>query len=140
VGGTLYSFCCFSLYLFAYHLYVINHIGMAAIAALASIFLIGYTGQISLGHGAFVGVGAYAAAILATQVHFPSGSLLYLQGNHCLCGRGIGIPSVRLKHLYLTIATLAGQFILQYLFRFMGKPHQGTRGHYVASCLPLDSM
>jgi branched-chain amino acid transport system permease protein len=100
-----------------YHLYVINHIGMAAIAAIGLNILIGYTGQISLGHGAFVGVGAYAAAILATQAHFPFWLSVISAGViTAFVGVVFGIPSVRLKHLYLTIATLAGQFILQYLF------------------------
>ncbi len=52
-----------------YVLYVINHIGIAAIAAIGLNILIGYTGLISLGHGAFFGVGAYSAAILATAFH-----------------------------------------------------------------------
>ena len=100
-----------------YHLYVINHIGIAAIAAIGLNILIGYTGQISLGHGAFFGVGAYAAAILATAVGFPFWlSVLSAGVITALVGVVFGIPSVRLKHLYLTIATLAGQFILQYLF------------------------
>jgi len=100
-----------------YFLYIINHIGMAAIAAIGLNILIGYTGQISLGHGAFFGVGAYAAAILATAVGFPFWlSILCAGFITALVGMLFGIPSVRLKHLYLTIATLAGQFILQYLF------------------------
>jgi branched-chain amino acid transport system permease protein len=100
-----------------YHLYVINHIGMAAIAAIGLNILIGYTGQISLGHGAFFGVGAYAAAILATRVGFPFWLSVISAGViTALVGVVFGIPSVRLKHLYLTIATLAGQFILQHLF------------------------
>jgi branched-chain amino acid transport system permease protein len=100
-----------------YHLYVINHIGMAAIAAIGLNILIGYTGQISLGHGAFFGVGAYSAAILATAVGFPFWLSVISAGViTALVGVVFGIPSVRLKHLYLTIATLAGQFILQYIF------------------------
>jgi branched-chain amino acid transport system permease protein len=100
-----------------YLLYVINHIGMAAIAAIGLNILIGYTGQISLGHGAFFGVGAYAAAILATAVGFPFWLSVIAAGViTAFVGMVFGIPSVRLKHLYLTIATLAGQFILQYLF------------------------
>jgi len=100
-----------------YLLYVINHIGMAAIAAIGLNILIGYTGQISLGHGAFFGVGAYAAAILATAVGFPFWLSVIAAGViTALVGMIFGIPSVRLKHLYLVIATLAGQFILQYLF------------------------
>jgi len=100
-----------------YTLYVINHIGMAAIAAIGLNILIGYTGQISLGHGAFFGVGAYSAAILSTAVGFPFWVSVICAGLiTALVGMVFGIPSVRLKHLYLTIATLAGQFILQYLF------------------------
>ncbi|HOW57260.1 MAG TPA: hypothetical protein PKZ12_04615, partial [Smithellaceae bacterium] len=45
----------------SYMLYIINTIGIAAIAVIGLNILIGYTGQISLGHGAFFGVGAYAA-------------------------------------------------------------------------------
>ena len=61
-------------------------------------------------------MGAYAAAILATAVGFPfwlsvpCGGLIT-----ALVGMIFGLPSIRLKHLYLTIATLAGQFIIQYL-------------------------
>ncbi len=99
-----------------YVLYVINHIGIAAIAAIGLNILIGYTGQISLGHGAFFGVGAYSAAILTTVVGFPFWlSILSAGLITALVGMIFGIPSLRLKHLYLTIATLAGQFIIQYL-------------------------
>ncbi|OGP92410.1 MAG: hypothetical protein A2156_14555 [Deltaproteobacteria bacterium RBG_16_48_10] len=100
-----------------YTLYVINHIGIAAIAAIGLNLLIGYTGQISLGHGAFFGVGAYAAAILGTDAGFPFWLSLPCAGLiTALVGMVFGIPSARLKHLYLTIATLAGQFIIQYIF------------------------
>jgi branched-chain amino acid transport system permease protein len=101
----------------AYTLYIINTIGIFAIAAIGLNLLIGYTGQISLGHGAFFGVGAYSAAILATKVGVPfliavpAGGVIT-----ALVGMVFGIPSVRLKHLYLCIATLAGQIILDYVF------------------------
>jgi branched-chain amino acid transport system permease protein len=99
-----------------YTLYVINNIGTAAIAAIGLNLLIGYTGQISLGHGAFFGVGAYTAAILATRVGFPFWSSVLAAGcMTALVGMVFGIPSVRLKHLYLCIATLAGQFIIEYV-------------------------
>src|SRR4030043_19025 len=99
-----------------YTLYVINHIGIAAIAAIGLNLLIGFTGQISLGHGAFFGVGAYSAAILATTLKFPFWLSVPAAGVITACvGVVFGIPSIRLKHLYLTIATLAGQFIIQYL-------------------------
>lgn len=112
-----------------YLLYIINHIGIAAIAAIGLNILIGYTGQISLGHGAFFGVGAYGAAILSTKLGFPF--WLSLVGGGIitsLIGMIFGIPSARLKHLYLTIATLAGQFILQYLFVTWESLTQGPLG------------
>lgn len=101
----------------AYVLYIINSIGIYAIAAIGLNLLIGYTGQISLGHGAFFGVGAYAAAILATKAGVPFIIAVPAAGFiTALVGMIFGIPSIRLKHLYLTIATLAGQFILEYVF------------------------
>ncbi|MBT8491270.1 MAG: branched-chain amino acid ABC transporter permease, partial [Deltaproteobacteria bacterium] len=62
-------FACVPVISGPYVLYVINIIGIASIAAIGLNILVGYTGQISLGHGAFFGVGAYAGAILATALH-----------------------------------------------------------------------
>jgi branched-chain amino acid transport system permease protein len=99
-----------------YILYILNTIGIYAIAAIGLNILIGYTGQISLGHGAFFGVGAYTAAILVTKLNTPFWISLPAAGLvTSLVGMIFGIPSVRLKHLYLTIATLAGQFIIEYV-------------------------
>ncbi|MBU2499112.1 MAG: branched-chain amino acid ABC transporter permease [Proteobacteria bacterium] len=100
-----------------YTLYILNLIGIYAIAAVGLNILVGYTGQISLGHGAFFGVGAYAAAILATKASLPFFLCLVASG-FVTAGVGIifGLPSARLKHLYLLIATLAGQFIIEYVF------------------------
>ena len=100
----------------AYTLYIINIIGIYTIAAIGLNLLIGYTGQISLGHGAFFGVGAYTAAILATKAGFPFWAALPAAGlMTAAVGMVFGLPSVRLKHLYLCIATLAGQFIIEYV-------------------------
>lgn len=112
-----------------YMLYVLNTIGIAAIAAIGLNILIGYTGQISLGHGAFFGVGAYAAAILATQLGvgfyfaIPAAGIIT-----ALVGMIFGIPSGRLKGLYLTIATLAGQFIIEYVLIHWDALTKGTMG------------
>ena len=115
-----------------YHLYVINHIGIAAIAAIGLNILIGYTGQISLGHGAFFGVGAYSAAILATAAGFPFWLSVPSAGLiTALVGMIFGIPSVRLKHLYLTIATLAGQFIIQYILVTWVSLTKGAEGIFL---------
>jgi branched-chain amino acid transport system permease protein len=112
-----------------YMLYILNTIGIAAIAAIGLNILIGYTGQISLGHGAFFGVGAYAAAILATRLGvgfyaaIPAAGLIT-----ALIGMIFGIPSGRLKGLYLTIATLAGQFIIEYVLIQWESLTKGTMG------------
>jgi branched-chain amino acid transport system permease protein len=112
-----------------YMLYIFNTIGIAAIAAIGLNILIGYTGQISLGHGAFFGVGAYAAAILATRlglgfyIAIPAAGIIT-----ALIGMIFGIPSGRLKGLYLTIATLAGQFIIEYVLIHWDGLTKGTMG------------
>lgn len=112
-----------------YTLYIINLIGIASIAAIGLNILVGFTGQISLGHGAFFGVGAYSAAILATFVGFPLYlSVLFAGVITALVGMVFGIPSLRLKHLYLAIATLAGQFILQYIFVHWSSLTRGPEG------------
>ena len=115
--GLLLLFCVIPFISSPYVLYLLNTIGIWAIAAIGLNLLIGYTGQISLGHGAFFGVGAYAAAILVTRANFPFWLAVPAAGFvTAAVGMCFGIPSVRLKHLYLTIATLAGQFIIEYVF------------------------
>jgi len=100
----------------AYILYVVNNVGIYAIAAVGLNLLIGFTGQISLGHGAFFGVGAYAGAILATRGGLPFFLAVPIAGVvSAAVGMVFGLPSARLKHLYLCIATLAGQFIIEYV-------------------------
>jgi branched-chain amino acid transport system permease protein len=112
-----------------YTLFIVNKIGIYAIAAIGLNILIGYTGQISLGHGAFFGVGAYAAAILATKLHFPFLLALPLAGIITAgIGMVFGIPSLRLKHLYLTIATLAGQLIIEYVIAHWESLTNGAEG------------
>lgn len=112
-----------------YLLYVINSIGIAAIAAIGLNILVGYTGQISLGHGAFFGVGAYGAAWLATRGDVPFLMAVPAAGLiTALIGLIFGLPSSRLKGLYLTIATLAGQFIIEYVLVHWETVTKGTMG------------
>lgn len=112
-----------------YLLYVVNMIGIAAIATVGLNILVGFTGQISLGHGAFFGVGAYTAAILATRFQVPLIFAIPAAGlMTALIGMVFGIPSGRLKGLYLTIATLAGQIIIEYLLVHWESLTQGTMG------------
>jgi len=112
-----------------YFLYILNNIGILAIAAIGLNILIGYTGQISLGHGAFFGVGAYAGAILATRFGLPFYICIGAAGFiTAMIGMIFGIPSGRLKGLYLTIATLAGQFIIEYVLIQWESLTKGTMG------------
>lgn len=112
-----------------YALYIFISVGIYAIAAIGLNILIGYTGQISLGHGAFFGVGAYAAAVLATRFEMPFIAALPLAGLiTALIGMVFGLPSSRLKGLYLTIATLAGQFIIEYTLIHWESVTMGTMG------------
>lgn len=116
-----------------YLLYLANLVGIFAIAALGLNILTGYTGQISLGHAGFVGVGAYATAILATRLGLPFWLALPAGGAAaCLVGAAVGVPSLRIKGLYLAIATLAAQVIFEWVFTNWTGVTGGIRGLNVA--------
>ena len=89
-----------------------------AIAALGLNILTGYAGQVSLGTGGFMAVGAYAVYKLMTA--FPDVSIVIhvlLAGLITACvGVLFGLPSLRIKGFYLAVATLAAQFFLVWLF------------------------
>ena len=89
-----------------------------AIAALGLNILTGYAGQVSLGTGGFMAVGAYAVYKLMTS--FPDVSILIhiLLAGAITAGVGVlfGLPSLRIKGFYLAVATLAAQFFLVWLF------------------------
>ncbi len=96
-----------------YPVFLMNQIGIATIGALGLNLLVGYTGQISLGQGAFLAVGAYTAGVLTTKLGVPWYlTLLIAPVFTALVGAVFGIPSLRLKGLYLAIATLAAQEII----------------------------
>lgn len=99
-----------------YYLSLVNLAAIAVVGALGLNLLVGYTGQISIGHGAFMSVGAYTAANLAVRLGFPFWLCLPLGGLAAAgVGAVVGIPSLRIKGLYLAIATLAGQLIIEWL-------------------------
>ncbi|HET8576316.1 MAG TPA: branched-chain amino acid ABC transporter permease [Methylomirabilota bacterium] len=98
-----------------YYLSIVNLVSIATVGALGLNILVGYTGQISIGHGAFMSVGAYTAANLAVRFGFPFWISLPLGGLMAAAvGAVVGIPSLRIKGLYLAIATLAGQLIIEW--------------------------
>ena len=98
-----------------YYLSVANLVFVAIIGALGLNILVGYTGQVSIGHGAFMSVGAYTAANLAIRLGSPWPVNLLAGGlMAALVGAVVGVPSLRIKGLYLAIATLAGQVIIEW--------------------------
>lgn len=87
------------------------------IAALGLNLVVGFTGQISLGHAAFFGFGAFASAWLNNTTGIPVFFCIPLAGAMTMAvGLIVGIPAGRIKGLYLAIATLASQFILEDFF------------------------
>jgi len=98
-----------------YWLDVVNRCAIAAIAAIGLNILTGFTGQISLGNAAFLAVGAYATAAMTTRLGLPFAMTIPLAGcAAALVGMVFGIPSLRLKGLYLAMATLAAHFIVEF--------------------------
>lgn len=117
-----------------YMLYVANMIGFAIIGAIGLNLLTGFTGQISLGHAAFIGVGAYTSAILVTRLGFSFWLSIPFAGLvSAAAGMIIGIPSLRVKGLYLCIATLAAQFIFEFIFIHWESMTKGITGIHVPS-------
>ncbi len=102
--------------------YLVNALFMPfliyAIAAIGLNILTGYAGQVSLGTGGFMAVGAYACYKLMTA--FPDVNILIhvvlAGGITALVGTAFGLPSLRIKGFYLAVATLAAQFFLVWLF------------------------
>jgi branched-chain amino acid transport system permease protein len=89
-----------------------------ALAALGLNILTGYAGQLSLGTGGFMAVGAYSAFKLSTAFPGLNILLVFLLAGLVAAGVGLlfGIPSLRIKGFYLAVATLAAQFFLIWLF------------------------
>ncbi|WP_376788488.1 branched-chain amino acid ABC transporter permease [Thermoflexus sp.] len=98
-----------------YWLNLANQIALATIGAIGLNILVGYTGQISLGQGAFMAVGAYGAGLLTVRLGVPWWASIPLAALvTAAVGTVFGLPSLRLKGLYLAIATLAAQEIVEW--------------------------
>lgn len=122
------------LYLNNYLLSLANLTGIAIIGAMGLNILTGLAGQISLGHGAFIGVGAYASALLTTRLGFSFWVALPLAGFiTAFVGMTFGVPSLRIKGLYLAIATLAAQVIIEFTIVHWRSLTNGTSGILVPS-------
>jgi branched-chain amino acid transport system permease protein len=99
-----------------YYLSILNLILIAIVGAIGLNLLVGNTGQVSIGHGAFMSVGAYTAANLIVRLDapfwlaIPAGGLMA-----AVVGAFVGIPSLRIRGIYLVISTLAAQLIIEWL-------------------------
>ena len=117
-------------------LYVTNYwIGLLTLCAISAVgaiglnILTGLTGQISIGVGAFLGVGGYTSAILTSTYGLSFWIALPIAGIvTALIGGVFGIPALRLKGLYLAIATLAAQVIILFVISRWDSLTGGTAG------------
>ena len=120
-----------------YWLGVANLIGITLIAATGLNILIGYCGQLSIGHAGFIAVGAYTAAFLTNRLE-----LSFFVGLICaglaagIIGLIFGIPSVRVKGFYLAITTIAAQFIIIWVINHWSN----VTGGFVGMKVPYPSI
>lgn len=101
----------------AYVLHLAIIAGIYIILTVSINLIIGYAGQVSLGHAAFYGIGAYASALVALNWHFPfPAAALTAMLVAGVCGLGLGLPTLRLKEDYLAIVTLGFGVIVDLVF------------------------
>lgn len=115
-----------------YIIYMANIAGIAAIGAIGLNILTGFTGQISLGHAAFVAIGAYTSALLAHHTGIPF-YVNILIGGLVAASFGIilGLPCLRLKGLYLAMATMSFGVVVEYTITHWDSLTRGVRGFRV---------
>ena len=124
------------LYFSNYWLGVFNLIGITLIAAVGLNILVGYCGQLSIGHAGFIAVGAYTSAILTNRFEMPFLVGLISAGLVSgLVGIIFGLPSVRVKGFYLAITTIAAQFIIIWVIN-----HWGYTGGFNGITVPYASI
>jgi branched-chain amino acid transport system permease protein len=101
----------------AYVLHLAVLAGIYIILTVSLNLIVGYAGQVSLGHAAFFGIGGYASALAALHLHFPfpvaAGFAMLVAG---VCGLGLGLPTLRLKEDYLAVVTLGFGVIVDLVF------------------------
>ncbi len=113
----------------SYWLYLACLVAIHVASATGLNILTGYTGLVSLGQAAFMGLGAYTVAVLELRAGTPA--LLNLVAGGVVAMAGgivVGLPSLRVKGLYLAIATIAASFIAHFLFANWTSVTGGTAG------------
>lgn len=114
---------------------LLTSIFVVSIGVLGLNLLSGVAGQISLGHAGFLLIGAYAQAILTTDYRVPTLLAIPLAGAvAALASLIVGVPSLRLKGLYLAITTLAFTFIVRHVVLFAEGITRGSAG------MPVDAL
>lgn len=117
-----------------YYVFVVNLALLAAVGAVALNLLTGYAGQVSIGNAAFLAIGGWTC-ILANPVGFMPSVLM--GGIVCAAvGFLVGIPSLRLRGLYLAMTTLALHFIIQFAFN----QYQTAEKAYAGFPMPVASI
>jgi branched-chain amino acid transport system permease protein len=97
-----------------YFVYLLNLAGIFALVAIGLNLLVGFSGQISLGHAGFFAIGAYACALLSLKLGIPFWLAIPLGASLAtVVGALIALPALRLKNLYLAIATLGFGIVTQ---------------------------
>lgn len=103
-----------------YYLTILIYIGINSILALSLNIIVGYAGQISLGHAAFYGIGAYSSALIATKlgvsfwIALPSAIVITV-----IVGAILGLTSLRVSEDFLAITTIGINFVVQAVFKYV---------------------
>jgi branched-chain amino acid transport system permease protein len=119
IALLLLAACALPFFLSNYSTFQLTMVLVYAIALLGLNILTGYNGQISLGHGAFYAIGAYATAVLMDKFGWPYWATLPVAAAVCLlAGFLFGLPALRLEGPYLALATFALAVALPQILKY----------------------
>jgi len=147
LAALLLALIALPFFMSSYHIFQLTMVLVYAIVLLGLNILTGFNGQISLGHGAFFAIGAYAAAILIDKTGMAYWATVPIAGLVCLVvGFLFGLPALRLEGLYLALATFALAVATPQLLKYKRLEHWtgGVQGITIEkpdapAWLPLDS-
>src|SRR5213083_1623118 len=113
----------------SYGVYLMSLLCVYLMAAFGLNLIVGYAGQMSIGQGAFYGIGAYIAALLMTKAGAPFWLVLPVAATSCFTiGLALGFPALRVQHHYLAFATLGFNVLVYLVMRNEEKITGGTFG------------
>ncbi|MFI7633729.1 branched-chain amino acid ABC transporter permease [Nonomuraea sp. NPDC049400] len=137
-AAALLAAACYAPFQLApFHVFQLTMVLVYAVALLGLNLLVGHAGQISLGHGAFFAVGAYATAILLDRWALPYPlTLPVAAGAAFVLGLAFGLPAMRLRGLYLALVTLAVAIFLVPLLKRFEAVTGGSMGLTLAKPAP----